>query len=87
MKTVAECPSCHQMVEKDWILCPECGSPLPRACAKCGAPLEPGQVTVEYLGNAYPVDLFKCPRCGLVLVPEELALGRMAEVEKTLEDK
>jgi hypothetical protein len=50
-------------------------------------PLEAGKVTVEYLGNAYPVDLFKCPQCGLVMVPEELALGRMAEVEKTLEDK
>jgi hypothetical protein len=44
-------------------------------------------VTVEYLGSAYPVDLLKCPQCGLVMVPEELALGKMAEVEKTLEDK
>ena len=56
-------------------------------CAKCGVPLVAGKVTVEYLGNAYPVDLLKCPRCGLVLVSEELALGKMAEVEKTLEDK
>jgi hypothetical protein len=61
--------------------------PAPWECAKCGVPLEASQVTVEYLGNAYPVDLCKCPKCGLVLVPEELALGRMAEVEKTLEDK
>jgi predicted RNA-binding Zn-ribbon protein involved in translation (DUF1610 family) len=59
----------------------------PWECAKCGVPLEVGKVTVEYLGSAYPVDLFKCPRCGLVMVPEELALGKMAEVEKTLEDK
>ena len=56
-------------------------------CAKCGVPLEAGKVTVEYLGNAYPVDLHKCPQCGLVMVSEELALGKMAEVEKTLEDK
>jgi ribosomal protein S27AE len=56
-------------------------------CARCGVPLEAGKVTVEYLGSAYPVDLLKCPKCGLVMVPEELALGRMAEVEKTLEDK
>ncbi len=53
----------------------------------CGVLLEAGKVTVEYLGNAYPVDLLKCPQCGLVLVSEELAMGRMAEVEKTLEDK
>jgi rubredoxin len=56
-------------------------------CAKCGVPLVVGKVTVEYLGSAYPVDLLKCPQCGLVMVPEELALGKMAEVEKTLEDK
>ena len=56
-------------------------------CAKCGVPLVAGKVTVEYLGSGYPVDLFKCPKCGQVLVPEELALGRMVEVEKTLEDK
>ena len=56
-------------------------------CARCGVPLEAGKVTVEYLGSAYPVDLWKCPQCGLVMVPEELALGRMVEVEKTLEDK
>jgi hypothetical protein len=28
-----------------------------------------------------------CPNCNQVLVPEELALGKMAEVEKILEDK
>jgi hypothetical protein len=61
--------------------------PAQRECAKCNVPLEAGKVTVEYLGSAYPVDLLKCPQCGLVLVPEDLALGRMAEVEKTLEDK
>lgn len=56
-------------------------------CAKCGEPLVLGKVTVSYLGSAYPVDLLKCPKCGLVLVPEELALGKMVEVEKALEDK
>jgi Zn-finger nucleic acid-binding protein len=39
------------------------------------------------LDNAYPVELLRCPRCGLTWVPEEIALGKMAEVEKTLEDK
>ncbi len=56
-------------------------------CANCQLPLEMGQVTVSYLDSAFPVDLLHCPRCGLALVPEDLALGRMAEVEKTLEDK
>ena len=56
-------------------------------CGKCGEPLVAGKVTVAYLGSAYPVDLLKCPKCGLVLVPEEQALGKMVEVEKALEDK
>ena len=56
-------------------------------CAKCGMPLEIGKVEVGYMGSKYPVDLPRCPSCGLVFVPEELALGKMAEVEKLLEDK
>jgi hypothetical protein len=56
-------------------------------CADCGVPLQLGKVEIAYLGSSFPVDLLKCPRCGLVLIPEELALGKMAEVEKALEDK
>jgi hypothetical protein len=56
-------------------------------CANCNVPLQSGQITVAYLGNAYPVSLLRCPNCGLVLVPEDLALGKMVEVEKALEDK
>jgi hypothetical protein len=56
-------------------------------CARCNVPLESGKVTVSYLGNAFPVDLLKCPGCGLAFIPEDLALGKMAEVERTLEDK
>ena len=50
-------------------------------------PLVSGKVDISYLGNSFPVELLKCPNCGLVLIPEELALGKMAEVEKALEDK
>jgi hypothetical protein len=56
-------------------------------CAKCRVPLSMGKVNVSYLGSMFPVDLPRCPDCGLVFVPEELALGKMAEVEKLLEDK
>jgi hypothetical protein len=56
-------------------------------CAKCGVPLEMRKVEVSYMGSKYPVDLPRCPSCGLVFIPEELALGKMAEVEKLLEDK
>lgn len=56
-------------------------------CLKCGIPLEPGEVTVSYLGSSFPVELPRCKQCGFVLVTEDLALGRMLQVEKTLEDK
>ena len=56
-------------------------------CFKCGVPLEPGKVTVYYMDNGFPIELLKCKKCGLVLITEELALGKMLEVEKTLEDK
>ncbi|AFM24505.1 DVU_1557 family redox protein [Desulfomonile tiedjei] len=56
-------------------------------CARCSIPLEMAKVEVAYRGSKYPVNLPKCPRCGLVFVPEQLALGKMAEVEKLLEDK
>jgi Zn-finger nucleic acid-binding protein len=65
----------HQTGQNTWL------------CAGCGIDLQPGNVTVSYLDNAYPVELLRCPRCGLTWVPEETALGKMAEVEKTLEDK
>jgi hypothetical protein len=67
-------------------------SPLPDAqvawvCARCGQRLTLGKIEIAYLGSAFPVKLWHCAHCGLVLIPEDLALGRMLEVEKTLEDK
>jgi hypothetical protein len=56
-------------------------------CAKCSVPLQTGKVNIAYLGSMFPVDLHRCPECGLVYIAEELAMGKMAEVEKLLEDK
>ncbi len=56
-------------------------------CLKCNVPLETGKVTVRYMESAFPVELPRCPRCGLVYVPEPLAVGKMLDVEKALEDK
>ena len=61
--------------------------PVAWMCGSCNVPLVLEKVDVAYLGNAFPADLWKCPRCGLVFVPEELALGKMVDVEKQLEDK
>lgn len=56
-------------------------------CANCGCALVIKKVDVTYLGSSFPVDMPVCPQCGQVFVPEALARGKMAEVEKTLEDK
>jgi len=56
-------------------------------CAKCNVALARGKVTVSYLGSSFPVELPRCPSCGQVYVPEDLALGKMLQVEKALEDK
>jgi len=56
-------------------------------CGRCGLNLQPTLVTVEYLGSEFTAELPCCPGCGLVLVSEEVALGKMNEVEQILEDK
>lgn len=57
------------------------------ACAACGQALALRPVELEYLGSRFSVELPACPACGLVLIPEDLAQGKMAQVEKLLEDK
>ena len=56
-------------------------------CDKCNRTLVAGKVTVEYLGNQFVTDLPRCPECGRVYISEELATGKIAEVEQLLEDK
>ena len=56
-------------------------------CLKCGVPLEKNRAKFLYLGNGFPVELPVCPVCGFVYVPEELAMGKVASVERALEDK
>ena len=56
-------------------------------CAKCGINLTLGKVTLSYLGSSFPVELYKCSQCGLVYIPQELANGKMKQVEAAMEDK
>lgn len=59
----------------------------PWICDKCNKELQLNLVKVEYLGGSFEVELMQCPECKMVLIDEELALGKMLEVEKGLEDK
>ena len=56
-------------------------------CCRCGIPLEERKTTFSYMGNNFLVDLPCCPKCGQVYLTEDLARGKMAEVEIQLEDK
>ncbi len=56
-------------------------------CDKCKKELKPSKVKVRYLGGDFEVELMKCPECNGVFISEDLALGKMLEVEKGLEDK
>jgi len=56
-------------------------------CRPCGVALQPGMVELVYMENVFKVELPVCPKCSAVLIAEELAVGRMLEVEQLLEDK
>jgi len=50
-------------------------------------PLGIGKAEATYLGQRFPARLPRCPSCGFVYVPEELALGQMLKAEQALEDR
>jgi uncharacterized protein with PIN domain len=56
-------------------------------CYQCQKELSPAKTNISYLGISFPANILRCPECGQVYIPEELAKGRMAEVERQLEDK
>ncbi len=56
-------------------------------CQACGQALTPRSVVIAYLGSEFSVEMLCCPDCGMALVSQDLALGRMLEVERLLEDK
>jgi hypothetical protein len=42
------CPSCRSVVEKEYLLCPECGWDLKKPCETCQKPLNLGWSTCPY---------------------------------------
>ncbi|HWP79783.1 MAG TPA: hypothetical protein VN446_03995 [Candidatus Acidoferrum sp.] len=56
-------------------------------CGLCNLKLIPKQVEFSYVGTVFHHTFLCCPKCGQVLIPEDIARGRMAEVEQELEDK
>lgn len=56
-------------------------------CDSCGEALVMREIEFSYMKGTFHVDLPACQKCHIVLITEELATGKMAEVEKILEDK
>jgi uncharacterized protein with PIN domain len=56
-------------------------------CARCNLVLTPKKTVFKYLARSFTHEVLCCPSCGRVFIPQALAEGRMAEVERMLEDK
>ena len=56
-------------------------------CKPCNEKLVPTTVELVYLASRFSVELPACPKCGKVFIPKDLAVNKMLEVEKLLEDK
>jgi len=56
-------------------------------CGRCDKPLVIRKTVFSYMERSFTHDVPCCPDCGKVYISMELAEGRMAEVERQLEDK
>lgn len=56
-------------------------------CLKCDRALVYENTNLYYLGHRVSEKFLRCPVCKQVYIPEDIALGKMAEVEESLEDK
>ena len=56
-------------------------------CAVCDCELTPVKTTAVYLRFRFDVEVFGCPVCGQLYIPEELVRTKIAELESVLEQK
>lgn len=56
-------------------------------CFKCKKKLEEREVCFQYLGRELFYKILSCPECGQVFIPENLAKGKMKQVEMMIEGK
>ena len=56
-------------------------------CCKCDVTLEKKKINFDYLAHNFFAEIPACPVCGQVYVTEQLAKGKIADVERHLEEK
>ena len=56
-------------------------------CYKCRKPLAMKRVRFDYLAHNFFAEVPACPICEQIYVSEELAKGKMADLERHLEEK
>ena len=57
-------------------------------CSKCGLALELRDITIDYLDYHFENEkALRCPKCGLIYIPEEVVNGKVTKLETLLEEK
>ena len=56
-------------------------------CDKCQVEMVEMDTQFLYLDRSFRHKVLRCPKCGQIFIPEQLARVRMREVEATIEDK
>ena len=56
-------------------------------CSGCQVKMQLGRADFTYLGHNFHSEVMRCPKCGAVYIPQELAEGKIADAETALEDK
>lgn len=56
-------------------------------CVKCKVEMELIEARFSYLERSFHHNVPRCPQCGQVYIPEDLAKGQMSKVESALEEK
>jgi len=56
-------------------------------CSGCKTKMVLARADFTYLGHNFHTDVMRCPVCGAVYIPKELAEGKIADAETALEDK
>jgi hypothetical protein len=56
-------------------------------CDKCNKEMEEALLSVYYLGVYGTIEGIRCPKCRTCYVPEDIAIGKLARAERSIEEK